>query len=139
MTNRSIYLTEYDLRRLEPLVESARRYERADAYSLELLQQELDRAILCEAGELPDDVVTVNSQVLVTDLESNKKVEYTIVFPRDANYEESRIPVLAPIGTALLGYKKGDEVEWPTPGGVRCFRIERVRRPSRERAIAKIA
>jgi regulator of nucleoside diphosphate kinase len=138
MTNRSIYLTEYDLRRLEPLVESARRYERADGESLELLQRELDRAVLCEPDELPADVVSVNSQVLVTDLESGKKAEYTIVFPRDANYEERRISVLAPIGTALLGYRKGSEVEWPTPGGLRYFRIERVRRPAR-RVAAKIA
>jgi len=138
MTNRSIYLTEYDLRRLEPLVESARRYERADGESLELLQRELDRAVLCEPDELPAEVVSVNSQVLVTDLESGKKAEYTIVFPRDANYEERRISVLAPIGTALLGYIKGSEVEWPTPGGLRRFRIERVRRPVR-RVAAKIA
>jgi regulator of nucleoside diphosphate kinase len=138
MSNRSIYLTEYDLRRLEPLVESARRYERADSESLELLQQELDRAILCEASDLPADVVSVNSQVLVTDLESGRKAEYTIVFPRDANFEEKRISVLAPIGAALLGYTKGSEVEWPTPGGVRRFRIERVRRPAR-RAAVKIA
>ena len=138
MTNRSIYLTEYDLRRLEPLVESARRYERADGESLELLQRELDRAVLCEPDELPAEVVSVNSQVLVTDLESGKKAEYTIVFPRDANYEEKRISVLAPIGTALLGYTKGSEVEWPTPGGLRRFRIERVRKPVR-RAAAKIA
>ena len=138
MTNRSIYLTEYDLRRLEPLVESARRYERADGESLELLQRELDRAVLCEPDDLPADVVSVNSQVLVTDLESGKKAEYTIVFPRDANYEEKRISVLAPIGTALLGYTKGSEVEWPTPGGLRRFRIERVRRPAR-RVAAKIA
>ena len=138
MNKRSIYLTEYDLRRLEPLVEAARRFERADAESLRLLQQELDRAVLCDMDELPTDVVSVNSQVMVTDLESGKKAEYTIVFPRDANYEERRISVLAPIGTALLGYKQGAEVEWPTPGGLRYVRIDRVRRPARRMA-AKIA
>ena len=139
MTKRSVYMTEYDLRRLQPLVEAARRYERADFESLDLLQQELDRAILCALGELPADVVSVNSQVLVTDLESGKKAEYTIVFPRDANYEDKRISVLAPIGTALLGYRTGDEVEWPMPGGLRRFRIERVKRTARRRVAAKIA
>jgi regulator of nucleoside diphosphate kinase len=139
MTKRSVYMTEYDLRRLQPLVEAARRYERADFESLDLLQQELDRAILCALGELPADVVSVNSQVLVTDLESGKKAEYTIVFPRDANYEDKRISVLAPIGTALLGYRTGAEVEWPTPGGLRRFRIERVKRTARRRVAAKIA
>ena len=70
---------------------------------------------------------------------SSRKAEYTIVFPRDANYEDRRISVLAPIGTALLGYAKGSEVEWPTPGGLRYFRIERVRRLARLLATAKIA
>lgn len=138
MTARSIYITEYDLLRLQPLVESARRYERADFDSLDLLQQELDRAILCDPDDLPDDVVSVNSQVQVTDLESDKRLEYTIVFPREANYDEKRISVLAPIGTALLGYGTGAEVEWPTPGGLRRFRIERVKRPVRRR-VARIA
>jgi regulator of nucleoside diphosphate kinase len=135
---RSIYITEYDLLRLQPLVEAARRYERADFESLDLLQQELDRATLCDPDDLPEDVVTVNSQVQVTDLEAEKKLEYTIVFPREANYDEKRISVLAPIGTALLGYATGTEVEWPTPGGLRRFRIERVKRLVRRRA-AKIA
>ena len=139
MSRRSIYLTEYDLRRLEPLVESARRYERADTESLRLLQQELDRAILCDVHDLPKEIVSVNSQVVVTDLESGKKAEYTIVFPRDANYEERRISVLAPIGTALLGYGAGAEVEWPTPGGLRRFRIDGVRRPARRLAASRIA
>ncbi len=133
MTQRSIYLTESDLRRLEPLVESARRYAQADNESLELLQSELDRAILCDIDDLPDQVVSVNSRVAVTDLESGKSAEYTIVFPRDANYEEKRISVLAPIGAALIGYRTGAEVEWPTPGGLRRFRIDKVTRPKRIR------
>lgn len=139
MTKRSIYMTEYDLMRLQPLVEAARRQERADMESLDLLQQELDRAILCDADDLPADVVSINSKVVVTDLESGKKAEYTIVFPRNANYAERRISVLAPIGAALFGYRKGDEVEWPTPGGLRSFRIERVKRPARSRIAEKIA
>ncbi len=139
MTKRSIYLTEYDLTRLEALVDSARRFERVDSNSLELLQQELDRAILCGVDDLPKDVVSLNSQVLVTDLESGKRAEYTIVFPREANYEERRISVLAPIGTALIGYKAGAEVEWPTPGGLRRFRIERVKQPIRKHTAAKVA
>jgi regulator of nucleoside diphosphate kinase len=37
--------------------------------------------------------------------------------------------VLAPLGTALLGYREGDELEWMTPGGMRRLRIESVRSP----------
>jgi regulator of nucleoside diphosphate kinase len=139
MTKRAIYITEYDLLRLQPLLEAARRYERADHEALSLLQQELDRAILCDADELPSDIVSMNSTAKVTDLDTGKLMEFTIVFPRGSDYNAGRISVLAPIGTALLGYSKGEEVEWPTPGGLRTFRIESVKRSARKLAVAKIA
>jgi len=48
------------------------------------------------------------------------------VFPVDADIEAQRISVLAPIGTALLGYRAGDDVQWLTPGGRKSLRIEEV-------------
>jgi regulator of nucleoside diphosphate kinase len=50
----------------------------------------------------------------------------TIVFPAEADADRGSISVLAPIGTALLGYRAGDTVEWTTPGGPRTFVIEEV-------------
>jgi len=40
--------------------------------------------------------------------------------------KEAKISILAPIATALLGYREGDEIEWPTPGGRRRFKIVKV-------------
>jgi len=51
---------------------------------------------------------------------------YTIVFPVDADIEKKRISVLAPVGTALIGYRAGDIIEWATPGGTRRLQIEKV-------------
>jgi regulator of nucleoside diphosphate kinase len=51
---------------------------------------------------------------------------YTIVFPPEADTAQQRISVLAPIGTALIGYRVGDVIEWSTPGGGRRLRIETV-------------
>ena len=139
MTKRAIYMTDYDLQRLRPLVESARRYERADQESLILLQEELDRAIVSNIDDLPEGLVTMNSRVTVIDLETAMRTHYTIVFPRDADYEEKRISVLAPIGTALLGYRAGMQVEWPTPGGLRRFHIENVQQSPTRSSAARVA
>ncbi|HWR16534.1 MAG TPA: nucleoside diphosphate kinase regulator [Terriglobales bacterium] len=136
MTKRTIYMTAYDLQRLQPLIESARRYGHADVEALDLLQAEVDRAILCDPNDMPADVVTINAKVRVTDLETGKQLEFTIVFPRQADYEQKMISVLAPIGTALLGYRPGVEVEWPTPGGMRRFRIDEVTAPQRAASVA---
>ena len=75
---------------------------------------------------MPADVVTLNSTVRVIDLESSEATDYTIVMPGEANYEAGRISVLAPLGTALLGYRVGDEIEWDVPRGIRRLRIDAV-------------
>jgi regulator of nucleoside diphosphate kinase len=53
-------------------------------------------------------------------------MDYTIVMPGEANYEAGKISVLAPLGTALLGYRVADEIEWEVPRGVRRLRIDAV-------------
>jgi regulator of nucleoside diphosphate kinase len=51
---------------------------------------------------------------------------YTLSYPVEADLDAGKLSVLAPIGTALLGYREGDVVEWPVPGGVRVLKIERL-------------
>ncbi|NUM60709.1 MAG: GreA/GreB family elongation factor, partial [Ignavibacteriaceae bacterium] len=50
--------------------------------------------------------------------------DYTIVYPEFADSSKNKISILAPVGTALLGYKVGDIVEWSVPAGKRKFRIK---------------
>ena len=68
----------------------------------------------------------MNSTVLVEDIETKKDYTYTIVYPEDANSSENKISILAPIGTALLGFKAGDIIEWEVPAGKRKLRVKRI-------------
>ncbi len=95
---------------------------------LHSLRQELDRAIVVDAALIPTDVVTLESRVEYEDLESGEVAEYLITLPERANVDEHRISILAPIGTALIGYRAGDTVRWITPGGTRALKIRRVLR-----------
>jgi regulator of nucleoside diphosphate kinase len=90
------------------------------------LEQELEWAQVVSPQDIPDDVVTMNSQARIRDLDSNEEMVFTLVFPIDADYERGRISVFAPIGTALLGYRAGDIIEWKVPGGVRRLKVEEV-------------
>ena len=90
------------------------------------LRGELEHAIVMPVGEIPHGVVTMGARVQVRDLGSGRIEGYQLVYPREADPAAHRISVLAPLGTALLGNSEGDTVEWQTPGGTRCFRIERV-------------
>lgn len=68
----------------------------------------------------------MNSKVILRDLDTQEIMTYTLVFPNDANYEAGAISVLAPVGTAILGYSEGDTVEWPVPSGMRRLLVEKV-------------
>jgi regulator of nucleoside diphosphate kinase len=93
---------------------------------LEDLTRELLRSDEVGTEEVPPDVVTMNSRVRVTDVDSGSTHVYTIVFPGDADFEKGKISILAPLGTALLGYRVGDVVDWHMPRGDRRLRIEEI-------------
>jgi regulator of nucleoside diphosphate kinase len=125
MTRDQILITREDkkqLLRILPRIGT----EYADREDLVLLGEELERAVEVEPEAVPADVVTLSSTVRVIDLESGAAMDYTIVMPGEANYEGGRISVFAPLGTALLGYRVGDEIEWEVPRGVRRLRIDAI-------------
>ena len=126
MESRDIYISEYDLKRLKELVQVGISFAERDRESLEKLQGELDRAHIVEPTAVPGDVVTMNSRVRFKDLDTNQDKVYTLVFPSEAKLEQQKISVLAPIGTAILGYRVGDTVEWRVPGGIKRVRIEEI-------------
>jgi regulator of nucleoside diphosphate kinase len=118
-----IYITQDDFEKLEGLVEGRRVAGRTfDTQYLEMLARELDRAEIVEAGAIPHDVVTMNSEVRLKDLDSGEIKQYRLVFPTQARTENA-ISVLAPIGTAMLGYRTGDIIEWPVPRGLRRLQV----------------
>jgi regulator of nucleoside diphosphate kinase len=126
MEARTIYITEFDMKRLQALIEDAKRLDHHGNEYLESLEAELSRGIRVAPTEIPPDVVTMNSQVSLVDLDTNEEMVYTLVFPNDADITKSKISVLAPIGTAMLGYRMGDTFEWQVPDGTRRLRVKKV-------------
>ena len=81
------------------------------------LQAELDRANIVEPEEVPHDVVTMNSTVIFRMESSSAEFSLTLVYPNNIDDGAGKISVLAPVGSALLGLREGDEISWPKPGG----------------------
>jgi len=123
---RAIFITEYDLARLEELLEKVSTEDSRDSRHLNELEDELLRAEVVEPRDIPADVITMNSQVCLKDLDSGEELVYTLVFPNDARLEENRISILAPVGTALLGYRVADTIKWKVPGGIRRLKVEKM-------------
>src|SRR5690348_16999331 len=129
MSEQSIVVTNLDARRLRELLARQSDASMRDQTHLQQLQGELERAAVFQWEKTPADVVTMHSEIDVLDLESGDRNGYTLVFPSEADVTARRISVLAPLGTALLGFREGDTVEWIMPGGKRRLRIERVHQP----------
>ena len=117
-----IRVTRTDLERLRELVDGRLDANARDHEYLESLEAELDRAEIVEPGAIPPDVVTMNSQVRLKDLDSGDEKVYRLVFPSQTRAENS-VSVLAPIGTAMLGYRVGDTIHWRVPKGVRRLKV----------------
>ena len=110
----SIILTRLDVQRLEQLMDNL-----DDSLpGVVALQNELDRAeSVVGHDEVPAGVVTMNSRVHCREQGSGKDYHLTLVYPKDANADEGKISILAPVGSALLGLQVGQHINWPAPGG----------------------
>ncbi len=126
MNERAIQITQADMEKLKRMIEARRNASTREQENLAMLANELERAEIVPAAEISSEAVTMHSQVLVRDLNTGSEATYTVVFPTDADITQGKVSVLAPVGTALLGYRKGDEIDWPTPGGRRRLKIVQV-------------
>jgi regulator of nucleoside diphosphate kinase len=79
-----------------------------------------------DSRDVPPDVVTVNSKVELLDLDKNEKMIFVLVFPNEADINQGKISILAPVGTAILGYRVGDKVIWRVPAGQRRIKIQKI-------------
>ena len=124
--NRDIWITDFDLERLRKLLDGTRLWSSRDREHLEQLDAELSEAHVVSATDVPPDVVTMNTRLRLRDLDSGKDMVFTLVFPSDADAEQGKVSVLAPLGTAVLGFRRGDPFEWHMPGRVRRLQVEEV-------------
>ncbi len=125
MTKNPVYITEYDMQRLLKLLNGIQYCPQERAH-LELLIEEMERAVVVPSEKVSENVVTLNTRMRVKDLDSSEESSIQLVFPNDEDFEHGKISILTPIGAALIGYSKGDTAEWKVPAGIRRLRIEEI-------------
>jgi regulator of nucleoside diphosphate kinase len=116
-----IHLRRSDADTLTRLVESAA-WSR-DSRSAELLDEELGRARVVADDALPASYVALDSRVRFQDLQTGEQREITLVLPWNVDSAQGSISVLSPVGSALIGLRVGDDIDWPLPSG----RLRRIR------------
>lgn len=124
---RDIIVTAKDYERLRKLIAEEREFGKTvDPLELKDLEQELNRAVIARAEDIPSDIITMNSQFVLEDMDSGEETTYRLVYPEYADFLENRISIIAPVGTAILGYREGDEIKWNIPTGIARLKIKRV-------------
>ncbi len=137
MALKKIIITKSDRERLNDLFLSSFVDAIRDKRYLGDLRSELDVAQVVDPSEVPGDVITMNSTVRLRDMKSKETETFTLVYPNEANIAEGKLSILAPLGTAILGYRVGDIVRWQVPSGVGRWRVEELLfQPERESVAA---
>lgn len=117
-----IILSSLDLERIEALLAK----QPAQFPGRETLEAELDLADVFDPQDMPPDVVTMNSTVRFTLLESGKTNTLTLVYPKEIDGSGDKVSVFAPVGIALLGLSQGDEFQMASPTGQVTVRVDAI-------------
>ena len=126
MHQQKIFITKTDYQRLQNLLLSDFTQAIGNKPYLSGLHAELAVAHIVESEETPADIVTMNSTVRLRDLETDELETYTLVYPQDANIKEGKLSILTPIGTAILGYRIGDQLRSRALAGGSKIRVEEI-------------
>ncbi len=121
-----IDVTDLDARRLRAMLSTYDDRPGPGRREVNQLRGELERARVVPAHEVSGRVVTMRSEVLLRDLDSQQEFICKLSYPEESDADAGRISVLAPVGTAILGYREGTVVEWSVPAGTRRLRIEKI-------------
>ena len=109
----ALVLSRLDCDRLEALLEQPAQ----SGAQFDALRDELARAEVREPRDMPADAITMNSTARFRDETTGEERQLTLVYPRDADGSPEKVSILAPVGSALLGMRAGQAIEWPLPGG----------------------
>ncbi len=121
-----LIVNRLDYARIKKCINDARQFQSIGSEEAEKLMKELDSAEIVEPEAIPSNVVTMNSIVKLSFLNTNKTIQFQIVYPNQASIKENKISIFSPIATALIGYKVGDEIEWIVPAGLTKIRIDEI-------------
>ena len=121
-----IIINKNDYTRIHQSINLAKQNNAIKKDEAEKLMNELKSAKLVEPKDIPGDVVTMNSVVKIHLQNNKQKMQFKIVYPKDANLKENKISIFSAVASALIGYKVGDEIEWLLPSGMTKIVVDEI-------------
>ena len=113
---------EGDLRENKEFMYLREKQDRLQA-EVKRLENMLDKAEVIDRSEIRSDMVSIGTKVILQPKEGNGPETYTLVSPAEVDLEKNKISMDSPIGEALMGHQKGEEIVAETPSGNRRYKI----------------
>ena len=121
-----IHLSQSDYERVESLALSLERHSPALARTI---LEEIERAEVHADDDLPENVVSIGSEVEFVDESQGTSRRVTLVLPAEADIEAGKVSIMTSVGAGLIGLAEGQSIDWPCPDGrARRLKIKSVRR-----------
>ena len=93
------------------------------AREIKLLMEELERGNIVEDNAIENDIIRINSEVIIEEMSTQKQMKFQIVLPSQANIKESKYSVLVPLSVAIIGFKVNDQVDWELPASNKTLKV----------------
>lgn len=126
MTKTAVILHKEDFPKIEACIKDSKPSGLKEVHLSRSLSEELADATVMDDSEFPKDVIRLNSKVTIVDVKNKKEMLFTLVLPSESNIKEKKVSILAPIGTAVIGFREGQKVSWNVPAGQTEFLIKKV-------------
>jgi regulator of nucleoside diphosphate kinase len=126
MKRSNIILSSLDAKRIRQYIEDAKQRGKLSDFEIQRLVYEINLAEIRAPHEIPNNIVTMNSEINFSFINLSKKGKIKIVYPNEADVKKGKVSIFSPIANSLLGHKEGDIIEWIGPAGEMNMRIEKI-------------
>lgn len=123
MQHQSVYITDYDMKRLRSFLGKSRNWLPEEAELLRKLKHRLDTAVVIAQKEAPPYLVTMHSHVGITDSEEQEEKDFWLVYPDEAMFGENQLSIISELAVSVLGTKVGDRVFVTNGEVVKVWRV----------------
>jgi regulator of nucleoside diphosphate kinase len=117
-------ITDRDRCRLGHLLTAESTAAFGNSHSRSELEARIEDAMAIPAERVPSDVITMNSTIVLVDLDSGERSRCTLVYPDDRDWIRNSVGVLQPLGRRLLGRSVGEVIEVQERGCVKRLLVE---------------
>lgn len=121
-----LLISQLDYQRLQRLINGMAHRLNPDLANIKILAEEIGRAKKVEPRKMKPGYVTMNSEFELLDLDSKRPMRFRLVYPEEADFRQGKLSVLSPLGSALIGYREGDEISFSIPAGKKNVRIKNI-------------